>query len=89
MARVVFTQNLLRHLPCPPSAVTGETVHDALANVFKEHPTLEGYILDEQGRLRKHVTIFVDGTMIADRLRLSDPIKPDSEVYVLQALSGG
>jgi hypothetical protein len=46
-------------------------------------------VLDEQGRVRKHVNIFADGVMVADRVALSDPVAPTSEIYVLQALSGG
>jgi hypothetical protein len=35
------------------------------------------------------VAIFVDGQMIGDRVRLTDPVHAGSEVYVIQALSGG
>ena len=50
---------------------------------------LRSYILDDQGRLRRHVNVFVGGQMVADRLALSDPVGPRDEIYVLQALSGG
>ena len=50
---------------------------------------LKSYVLDEQGRVRKHVSIYLDGALIQDRLRLSDAVGPASEIYVLQALSGG
>jgi hypothetical protein len=33
--------------------------------------------------------VFVDGQQIGDRERLSDPVRPASEIYVMQALSGG
>jgi hypothetical protein len=33
--------------------------------------------------------IFVDGRPIADRRGLSDPLGPESELDVIQALSGG
>jgi molybdopterin synthase sulfur carrier subunit len=33
--------------------------------------------------------VFIDGNQIEDRERLSDPVAPSSEVYVMQALSGG
>jgi hypothetical protein len=46
-------------------------------------------VLDDQSGLRKHVTVFVDGRMIRDRGRLSDPVAETSTVYVFQALSGG
>ena len=89
MITISFTPNLDRHLSCPRQAVTGATVAQALHRVFADNPRLQGYILDDQGRLRKHVAVFVDGRMIGDRRHLSDPLTPDSEIYVAQALSGG
>jgi sulfur-carrier protein len=89
MPRVVFTSNLQRHVACPEREVSAETVGQALAAVFAEMPNARDYILDEQGHVRKHVHIYVDGRRIADRERLSDAVGPKSEIYVLQALSGG
>jgi molybdopterin converting factor small subunit len=89
MARVSFTANLRRHLAVPPANVAGRTVRDALDQVFAANPPLRSYVLDDQGRLRRHVNIFVNGALIADRSAQSDPIGVDDEIYVLQALSGG
>lgn len=89
MARVVFTRNLQRHIACPPVTVEAGTVADALNLVFAEVPQLRGYVVDEQGSLRKHMVIFVDGEQIADRRGLTDAVPVDGEVYVMQALSGG
>lgn len=89
MATVSFTENLKRHVDCPPREVTAATVMDALHQVFAENPRLAGYILDDQDRLRKHVAIFVDGELVRDRVRLSDALKPGARVDVMQALSGG
>ena len=89
MARVVFTKNLQRHVPCPPVTVVAATVGEALEQVFTGNPPLRGYVVDERGALRKHMTVFVDGEIVRDRAGLSDPVAPDGEVYVMQALSGG
>jgi len=89
MVRVVFTANLQRHVPCPPTTVSASTVRDALEQVFADNPRLRGYVVDERGALRKHMTVFVDGETIKDRVLLSDPVAVDGEVYVMQALSGG
>jgi molybdopterin converting factor small subunit len=89
MARVSFTGNLKRHLACPPATVQASTVREALDAVFATNLPLRSYILDDQGRLRRHVNIFVNDAMIADRLRQSDAIGATDEIYVLQALSGG
>ena len=85
MPRVVFTSNLKRHIEAPPSEVPGGTVRDVLDAVFEENPRLRGYVLDDQERIRHHVVIFVDG----ERADLEDPVSGSSEVFVLQALSGG
>jgi len=89
MAKVVFTQNIQRHVPCPETQAPGRTVREVLANVFAENPEARGYVLDDQSALRKHITVFVDGTMIRDRTRLADAVGETSTVCVFQALSGG
>ena len=89
MPTVRFTATLARHRPAGALEAEGATVAEVLDAALGDDPLLRGYVLDEQGRLRKHVNIFVDGAMVADRLRLSDPVTPGSEIYVLQALSGG
>jgi hypothetical protein len=89
MPRVVFTSNLQRHVACPERDVAAATVAQALAAVFADAPQVREYVLDEQGHVRKHVHIYVDGRRIADRRHLTDAVGPRSEICVLQALSGG
>jgi molybdopterin synthase sulfur carrier subunit len=89
MARVVFTANIQRHVVCPPSEVSGRTVREVLDAAFAGNERARGYVLDEQGALRKHMLVFVDGAQVTDRDGLSDPVPAGAEVYVLQALSGG
>ena len=89
MAKVVFTANLMRHVDCPPVQTDGKTVRDVLAKIFAENPRLKSYVVDEQFGLRRHMGIIVDGEIVRDRKRLSDPVESNSEIYVLQALSGG
>jgi len=89
MPRVTFTPNLQRHVLLPNREVPGDTVAEVLEAVFADEPRARGYVLDEHGSLRKHMAIFISGRMIADRERLSDPVEPDAEIFVMQALSGG
>ena len=89
MPTVTLTPNLQRHVAVPPTAVPGSTVRDTLEAVFSRYPALRGYVLDERGAVRFHVVIFVDGQQITDRGAQSDPVGPDAEIYVMQALSGG
>ncbi|MFQ5490678.1 MAG: MoaD/ThiS family protein [Phycisphaerae bacterium] len=89
MPRVVFTDNIQRHVACPPCEIAGHNVAEVLEAVFAGNPRARGYVLDDQGRLRKHMAVFVDGRQIGDRESLSDAVPADGEIYVMQALSGG
>ena len=89
MAKVVFTPNIQRHVICPEAEAAGGNVREVLDNAFASNPQARSYVLDDQAALRRHMTIFVDGRAILDRVRLSDPVTASSTVYVFQALSGG
>ena len=91
MPIISLTAHLRRFVETPDDAceVPGATVSDALAAFFKTWPSLRSYVLEDSGALRKHVTIFVDGTAIRDRHTLSDPVSPRGEIFIAQALSGG
>jgi hypothetical protein len=89
MAQLHFTQNLRRHTPCPSYCDAAPTVAALLRSYFREYPGVRTYILDDQGHVRHHVKVLVDGINLTDRAGLSDMLKPDSQVHVFQALSGG
>ncbi|MBL8888940.1 MAG: MoaD/ThiS family protein [Planctomycetaceae bacterium] len=89
MARVVFTANLQRHVSLPPVTVPGQTVREVLEAVFALNPQARGYVLDEANALRKHMVIFHNGEPVLDRIHLSDAVDDNTEIYVMQALSGG
>jgi hypothetical protein len=89
MARLLFTQQLARFTTLPQVETAAGRLRAGLDTAFAANPLLRGYVLDEQGRLRENVVIFIDGRRCTDRVALDDPLKPDSMVYILQALSGG
>lgn len=89
MATVNFTQNIQRHVKCPETDADGGTVREVLDAVFDGNPRARGYVLDEQGALRKHMVIFVNGVAIHDRDHLTDRVAANDEIYIMQALSGG
>lgn len=89
MARVAFTDNIQRHVSCPPTHAPGDTVREVLDHVFAGNPRARHYVLDDQQALRRHMLIFVDGELIRDRAGLSDPVGENSSIYVFQSLSGG
>ncbi len=86
MANVAFTPNLRRHLSVDKCTVPGGTVNELMRNLFESEPLLRGYVLDDQGDIRKHVNIFLDNTLITD---LESVVCEDSELFIMQALSGG
>ena len=89
MTRIAFTPHLARHVELPNIEVDRQTVRELLESAFTASPKLRGYILDDQGRLRQHVAVFVDGRPLVDRVTLSDSAIGVRELYVMQALSGG
>ena len=89
MPTVRFTQNIQRHVPCPTREVSGSTLRTVLDAYFQENERARGYVLDEQGRIRQHMVVFIDNEMARDRDSLSDPVKPNSTIDVIQSLSGG
>jgi molybdopterin synthase sulfur carrier subunit len=84
-----FTANLRRHVDCPTDEVAGGTVAECLASYFERRPAVRTYVLDEQGSIRRHVAVFLDGEQIRDPSRQSDPVHAGGEITVMQALSGG
>jgi sulfur carrier protein ThiS len=89
MPRVRFTAHLARHTAAPECHVEAGDVAGAFEETFRQLPALRGYVLDDQGAVRRHVAVFVDGVCVVDRERLSDTVRHDSEILVMQSLSGG
>ena len=90
MPTVRFTQNIQRHVACPERHVTGSTVRQALESYFRQQPvSARGYVLDDQGNLRKHMAIFIDGEAVSNRESLNDPVSENGIIDVIQSLSGG
>jgi len=89
MPFVRFTQNIQRHVACPPREVEGEVLREVLEAYFAVTPAARGYVLDDQGALRKHMALFINGEPVLDRVGLSEQVPADGTVDVVQALSGG
>jgi hypothetical protein len=90
MPFVTVTRHLQRFFPSLAGGeVAGATVRELVDALELRHPGFRSYVVDEIGRLRRHVNIFVGEEPIRDRERLSDALEPDDKVFILQALSGG
>ena len=89
MPLVTFAPALTRHVPCPPQQVDAATVAAALDAAFRAAPALRGYVLDEQGAVRKHVAVFINGDMIGRAEAPARPLAADDRLTIIQALTGG
>lgn len=76
-------------MPGGSVTVAGTTAAAALNGVFALHPRLRDYVVDEHGRLRQHMNLFVDGRAVQDRVTLADAVGDNADIYIFQALSGG
>lgn len=69
--------------------IHGGTLGEALDDLARRLPQLERRLRDEQGRLRPHVLMFVDGVSVRSGAPMDTPVGDSSEVFVAPAVSGG
>jgi molybdopterin converting factor small subunit len=69
--------------------LAGGTLGDVLDALAAEHPVLARRIRDEQGRLRRYVNLYVDGSDVRHCGGLAAAVSTDSEVFVLPSVAGG
>lgn len=62
---------------------------ECLRDYFATNPQVRTYVLDDQGRIRRHVAVFVGGEQLRDPATQSDAVADGDEITVMQALSGG
>lgn len=65
--------------------VDGGTVVELIRALERAHPAMSGWVLDERGRIRRHVNVFVNGTYGSE----TTPVGPDDRVHVLPSITGG
>ena len=86
---VTFAASLQRHIPCPPQNLAPASLREVLRAALLAAPDLSHYIFDDQGNIRKHVAIFINRDMLQNRANLTQLLKADDQVLVVQALTGG
>jgi molybdopterin synthase sulfur carrier subunit len=89
LALIAFTPHLRAVAPAGVSDCPGATLAEVLNALSPDYPRLNDYVRDDQGRLRKHIAIFIDGAMVARETALAQPLGATTDVFVFQALSGG
>ncbi len=65
--------------------IAGASAREVLVALETAYPELRGWVLDDRGRIREHVNVFVN----AKRAGLDEPVGPQDEVYIMQAITGG
>ena len=66
-------------------SIDGSTVGDVIRELERLHPRMAGWILDEHGRVRQHVNVFVD----VERVREEASVADGATIHVLPSISGG
>jgi hypothetical protein len=65
--------------------VQGSTVEEALRDLERAHPRLGGRVLDDRGRVREHVAVFLGG----ERVRGDASVAEADRLEVVGSISGG
>jgi molybdopterin converting factor small subunit len=65
---------------------SGSTLAAVVADLDRRFPGIRFRMIDEQDRMRRHIRFFVNGDQTFD---LAQPLRPDDELHIVQALSGG
>ncbi len=92
MVKVELTRHLYEFFPDLKGKellIEASTVAEVVRALERIAPGFAFYVCDERGSLRTHVNVFVEEERIADRVHLTDRLKPDSRVFIIQSLSGG
>lgn len=90
MARIKFTSSLNRFFPSLGTLdLVATDVRSIIDQLDDHYEGLSNYLVDEKGALRKHVNIYINEQLIQDRKQLSDRVTEESEIYIMQAISGG
>ncbi|HEY2525616.1 MAG TPA: hypothetical protein VGI29_11205 [Candidatus Binataceae bacterium] len=73
----------------PLAAGARTTARQVIEALARDYPGLRDRVLDEQGELRRHVNIFIDGNNARFMGGLKAEAGADSEMWIHPALSGG
>jgi molybdopterin converting factor small subunit/photosystem II stability/assembly factor-like uncharacterized protein len=65
--------------------VEGATVGEVIGRLEGEYPRISGWVLDEAGRVREHVNVFLNG----ERAGIEAPVSSNDRIQILPAISGG
>ena len=70
-------------------ALSAASVRDALEELERLHPSIHRSICDETGRLRRHINLFVNSSLMRERQGLETVLESGDVITILPAVSGG
>lgn len=71
------------------AAVSGDTLGAVLSALADAHPTLRERLRDEHGRLREHLSVYVNKDDVRFLQGEATPVRDGDVVHVIPAVSGG
>ena len=83
---VLIPSPLLSYTRRPRVTAQGATLDEVLRDLDRQFPGFRFRVVDEQGRLRRHLRCFLEGEQVFD---LATALDPSQELIIVQALSGG
>jgi len=66
-----------------------QSVGEAMGQLWTRHAGLRDRVLTEQGQVRPHVNIFVNGQVMRRDQALQTAVGSDGEICIMPAVSGG
>ena len=89
MAQVMLRAPLSELCGGRTHAIPGDTVGEVLVALERDHPPIAGWVLDERGRIREHVNVFVGNTAARASGGLATTLADGVEISIIAAISGG
>lgn len=84
--KVLIPSALRSYTESAQASAEGPTLGALLDDLDRRYPGIRFRMIDEQGRIRRHIRFFIDGEQEFD---LNRSLAPTQEVVIVQALSGG
>ena len=84
--KVLIPSPLYSYTQAREVEASGENLDELLDHLDRQFPGLRFRVIDEQDRIRPHVRFFVNGEQV---FNLTQPLRPNDELQIVQALSGG
>ena len=69
--------------------VPAVTVQEVVDQVIEQYPSIKFHLVDENGNMRKHFNIFINGTHIRELNGMDSPLKDEDKVILMASAAGG